>query len=80
MEHCKRYRNAEPNGNKMGKVTGSFKPTVAGVYKLRMNVTDQSGVTSYATTSGDYEAYFVAYDPKVDLLMAEVNSFHRQEH
>ena len=54
----------EPNGNKMGKVTGSFKPTVAGVYKLRMNVTDQTGLTSYATTSGDYEAYFVAYDPK----------------
>jgi hypothetical protein len=55
---------AEPSGNKMGKVTGSFKPTVAGVYKLRMNVTDQYGVTSYATTSGDYEAYFVCYDPK----------------
>jgi hypothetical protein len=54
----------EPNGNKMGKVTGSFKPTVAGVYKLKMNITDQTGITSYATTSGDYEAYFVAYDPK----------------
>jgi len=55
---------SEPSGNKLGKVTGSYKPTVAGVYKLRMNVTDQKGVTSYATTSGDYEAYFVAYDPK----------------
>jgi hypothetical protein len=28
-----------------------------------MNITDQYGVTSYATTNGDFEAYFVAYDP-----------------
>jgi len=55
---------SEPAGNKMGRITGSYKPTVAGIYKLRMNVTDQYKVTSYATTSGDYEAYFVAYDPK----------------
>jgi hypothetical protein len=54
---------AEPGGNKLGKVTGSYKPTVAGVYKLRMNITDQNKVTSYATTNGDFEAYFVAYDP-----------------
>jgi hypothetical protein len=54
---------AEPSGNKVGKVTGSYKPTVAGVYKLRMNVTDQKGVTSYATTNGDFEALLVAYDP-----------------
>jgi hypothetical protein len=54
---------AEPNGTKLGKVTGSYKPTTAGVYKLRMNITDQNGVTSYATTNGDFEAYFVAYDP-----------------
>jgi len=55
---------SEPSGNKSGKITGSFKPTAAGIYKLQMNVTDQKGVTSYATTNGDYEAYFVAYDPR----------------
>ncbi len=54
---------AEPSGNKMGKVTGSYKPTVAGVYKLRMDVTDQKGVTSYASTNGNFEAIVVAYDP-----------------
>jgi hypothetical protein len=54
---------AEPNGNKVGKVTGSYKPTVAGVYKLQMNVTDQKGVTSYASTNGNFEAIVVAYDP-----------------
>jgi hypothetical protein len=54
--------SAEPSGSKVGKVTGTYKPTVAGVYKLRMNVTDQKGVTSYATNNGDYEAYFVAYN------------------
>jgi len=54
---------AEPTGNKLGKVTGSYKPTAAGVYKLRMNVTDQRGLTSYATTNGDNEAFLVAYDP-----------------
>lgn len=54
---------AEPSGNKVGKVTGSYKPTVAGVYKLQMNVTDQKGVTSYASTNGNFEAIVVAYDP-----------------
>jgi hypothetical protein len=47
----------------MGKVSGSYKPTAAGIYKLRMNVTDQKGVTGYATTNGDYEAFLVIYDP-----------------
>src|SRR4029079_6698824 len=53
----------EPSGNKVGRVTGTYKPTAAGVYKLQMNVTDQRGITSYVTTNGDYEALLVAYDP-----------------
>ena len=53
----------EPNGNKNGKVTGSYKFTTPGVYKLQMNVTDQNGVTSYANTNGDLEAIVVIYDP-----------------
>ncbi|RXK58718.1 HYR domain-containing protein [Lacibacter luteus] len=53
----------EPAGNKNGTVTGSYKFTTPGVYKLRMEVTDQNGVTHYATTAGDLEAIVVIYDP-----------------
>lgn len=54
---------AEPSGNQNGKVTGSYKFTTAGIYKLKMNVTDQTGVTSYANTNGDLDAIVVIYDP-----------------
>jgi hypothetical protein len=53
----------EPSGSKNGKVTGSYKLTAPGVYKLQMNVTDQTGVTHYANTAGDLEAIVVIYDP-----------------
>ena len=53
----------EPVGSKNGKVTGSYKFTTPGVYKLQMNVTDQKGVTTYANTNGDLEAIVVIYDP-----------------
>jgi len=53
----------EPAGTKNGKVTGSYKFTTPGVYKLQMNVTDQNGVTSYANTNGDLEEIIVIYDP-----------------
>ena len=53
----------EPVGSKNGKVTGSYKFTTPGVYKLQMNITDQKGVTTYANTNGDLEAIVVIYDP-----------------
>jgi len=53
----------EPSGLKNGKVTGSYKFTSPGVYKVRMNVTDQKGVTSYVNTNGDLEEIVVIYDP-----------------
>ncbi|MBI1804857.1 MAG: HYR domain-containing protein [Ignavibacteriae bacterium] len=53
----------EPSGLKNGTVTGSYKFTAAGVYKVQMNVTDQKGVTTYANTNGDLEAIVVIYDP-----------------
>jgi hypothetical protein len=53
----------EPAGTKNGTVKGSYKLSTPGVYKLQMNVTDQKGVTSYATTNGYDEAIVVAYDP-----------------
>jgi hypothetical protein len=53
----------EPAGKMNGKVTGSYKFTTPGVYKLRMNVTDQKNVTTYANTNGDLDAIIVIYDP-----------------
>jgi hypothetical protein len=53
----------EPPGIKNGKVTGAYKFPAAGVYKLQMNITDQTGVTSYANTTGDLDAIVVIYDP-----------------
>lgn len=53
----------EPSGVKNGKVTGSYKFSSPGVYKLQMNVTDQNGTTTYANTNGDLEAIVVIYDP-----------------
>ena len=53
----------EPSGNQNGKVTGIYKFNSPGVYKLQMNVTDQTGITSYANTNGDVDAIVVIYDP-----------------
>lgn len=53
----------EPSGTKNGKVTGSYKFTSAGVYKLQMSVTDQNGITHYTNTNGDIEEIVVVYDP-----------------
>lgn len=53
----------EPAGSQNGKVTGAYKFNNAGVYKLQMNVTDQTGVTSYANTNNDMDAIVVIYDP-----------------
>jgi hypothetical protein len=54
---------AEPSGMNNGTVTGSYKFTAPGVYKLKMNITDQKGVTTSTTTNGNYEAIIVVYDP-----------------
>jgi hypothetical protein len=53
----------EPILNKNGKVTGSYKFTAPGVYKLQMNTIDQNNVTTYANTNGDLEAIVVIFDP-----------------
>ncbi len=54
---------AEPSGLKNGTVTGSYKFSTAGVYKLRMEIIDQDGNVSYANTNGDMDAIVVIYDP-----------------
>jgi len=53
----------EPSEMKNGTVTGSYKFTASGVYKLKMNITDQKGITTSTTTNGDLEAIIVVYDP-----------------
>ena len=53
----------EPTATKNGKLTGSYKFGNAGVYKLQMNITDQTGTTSYTNTNGDLEEIIVIYDP-----------------
>ncbi len=53
----------EPSGNQNGKVTGNYKFNSPGIYKLQMNVTDQTGNTSYANTNNDLDAIVVIYDP-----------------
>ena len=54
---------AEPSGFKNGTVTGSYKFSTAGVYKLKMEIIDQNGNVSYANTNGDMDAIIVIYDP-----------------
>lgn len=54
---------AEPAGRKNGTATGSYRFKDPGVYKLRMEITDQFGNMSYASTAGDLEATVVIYDP-----------------
>ncbi|MEJ8817783.1 Ig-like domain-containing protein [Lacibacter sp. H407] len=54
---------AEPSGLKNGTVTGSYKFSTAGVYKLKMEIIDQNGNVSYANTNGDMDAIVVIYDP-----------------
>lgn len=54
---------SEPQGRKNGTVTGSYNFKDPGVYKLKMEVIDQVGNVSYASTSGDQEATVVIYDP-----------------
>ncbi|MBN9350978.1 MAG: SBBP repeat-containing protein [Chitinophagaceae bacterium] len=54
---------SEPSGMKNGTITGSYKFTTPGVYKLQMNITDQKGVTTTTNTNGDLQATVVVYDP-----------------
>ena len=54
---------SEPAAGKPGVVTGSWKPTAAGVYAVQLNITDQNGNTSYVNTNGDMQAVIVVYDP-----------------
>lgn len=53
----------EPSGINNGAVVGSNKFTAAGVYKLKMNVTDQYGITAYSNTNENLDAILVVYDP-----------------
>jgi len=53
----------EPSGLNNGTVTGSYKFNAAGVYKIKVNMTDQNGFTTYANTNDNLDAIVVVYDP-----------------
>ena len=53
----------EPSGLNNGAVTGSYKFNAAGVYKIKVNMTDQNGFTTYANTNDNLDAIVVVYDP-----------------
>lgn len=53
----------EPSENNNGTVSGTYKFTNAGVYKLKMLVTDQNGQTRFANTNENLDAFVVVYDP-----------------
>ena len=53
----------EPTLSKNGQVTGSYKFTSPGVYKLQMNITDQNGIISYSDMNSDLEEIIVIFDP-----------------
>ena len=53
----------EPAATQHGKVSGAYKFNTPGVYKLQMNITDQTGLTSYTNINNDLDAIVVIYDP-----------------
>jgi hypothetical protein len=53
----------EPNGSKNGTVTGSYAFASAGVYKVTLKISDNTGTTSWVSTQADLEAIVVIYDP-----------------
>ena len=53
----------EPAANRLGAVSGTYTFRDPGVYKVRMNVTDNAGRTSWVSTQNDLEALLVVYDP-----------------
>jgi hypothetical protein len=53
----------EPSGMRLGTVTGTYTFRELGVHKVRLNTTDNNGVTSYVTIAGGLEAIVVIYDP-----------------
>lgn len=53
----------EPSGSRKGTVTGIYSFGSPGVYKVRMKVTSNLGVTTLVDMQNDLEALVVIYDP-----------------
>ncbi|MCI0537666.1 MAG: cadherin-like domain-containing protein, partial [Verrucomicrobiales bacterium] len=53
----------EPTSTKKGTVSGSCKFTEAGVYGVRLKLTDNTGTYSIADNTGDLDSIVVIYDP-----------------
>ncbi len=53
----------EPSGSRSGTVSGAYTFGTPGVYRVKMKVTSNSGVTTWVDTQDDVEALVVVYDP-----------------
>jgi len=51
-----------------GSVTASYTFTAAGVYRLSLTVTDNSGASGTANTVGEFDAMVVIYDPSAGFV------------
>ncbi len=53
----------EPSGSRKGTVSGAYSFASPGVYRVKMTVTSNQGVTTWVDTQNDLEALVVIYDP-----------------
>jgi len=53
----------EPKGLTNGTVKGTYSFSAPGIYKVTLNVTDNTGLSTSVSTAGDLEAIVVIYDP-----------------
>lgn len=53
----------EPSGPRKGTVNGAYSFATPGVYKVKMKVTNNQGVTTWVDMQNDVEALVVIYDP-----------------
>lgn len=53
----------EPSGSRSGSIRGTYSFSTPGVYKVKMNVRDNTGLTSWVDTQNEVEALVVIYDP-----------------
>ena len=53
----------EPSGSRSGSVRGTYSFSTPGVYKVKMTVRDNTGLTSWVDTQNELESIVVIYDP-----------------
>jgi PKD repeat protein len=59
----------EPTSSKPGSVSGAYTFTAAGVYLVKLTVTDSRGLSDTSTMQGDIGELVVIYDPKAGYVL-----------